>query len=211
VPKCCYIRMHADHTLLLEVGEAFLAHDNALNAKMVIAMRSPSYFAGDLRKLKLVDTYTLSERALRFQEPEGLKESLRRTAVQRYEFFKNVRNVLILSCRGSRSEADRMSGGDYDGDKAWICWSDTLVSRVETATAQDTSKYIVKKEHQEQKPFWETTPQDTLNYYYNFRFHQSHLGRLSENLDKYIDLKGFDHEWTEDLGRASFLQVRIQL
>jgi hypothetical protein len=48
--------MYADHTLLLEEGEAFLALNEALGANKVVAMRSPSYIAGNLRKLGATST-----------------------------------------------------------------------------------------------------------------------------------------------------------
>jgi hypothetical protein len=205
--SCGYVRMYGDHTLLLEEGEAYLALEDAANAKEIVAMRSPSYFAGDLRKLKLVDKFTLSTRAQSFQDPEGLPEALRRTPEQRFKFFENVRNALILCVKG-RSEADKMSGGDYDGDKAWTCWNPHLVDHVQAFEAHDTSNYEVKKVPSEQKVFWETTTEDRLSYFYHFRGHQAHLGHLAELLDKSIDCFGFDHEFTQDLGRASFLQVK---
>jgi hypothetical protein len=200
--------MDPDHTLLLEEGEAFLALDQAFGASEVVAMRSPSYFKGDLRKLKLVNTITLLRRADSFQEPDEWPEVLRRTPQQRIDFFSNVKNTIILSVRGTRSEADRMSGGDYDGDMAWVCWNEDLVSNVQPSKAHDTSSYtIVEKEPAEQKVFWSTTTKERLDFFYNFRSHQNHLGDLSEKLDKCIDAFGFDHPFTEDLGRAAFLQV----
>jgi hypothetical protein len=202
--------MYPDHTLLLEEGEAFLAHNEALGATEVVGMRSPSYFAGDLRKLKLVDAFTLGQRAHRFSEPKGLPQALRRTPEQRLKFFRDVRNAIILSARGKQSEAGKMSGGDYDGDMAWTCWNEELVSHVQPPEAHDNTRYTVQKQQAEQKLFWKTTTQDRLGYFFNFRFHQKHLGYLSEKLDMCIDAYGFTHEFTTDLGRAAFLQVRFE-
>jgi hypothetical protein len=204
------MRMYADHTLLLEEGEAFLAHDDARDAKEIIAMRSPSYFAGDLRKLKLVDKLTLYERAKGFEEPPGLPDVLKRTYEQRFRFFDNVKNALILSVKGKRSEADRMSGGDHDGDIAWTCWNQELLEIVKSADAEDTSNYVVKKSPAEEKVFWETTQVEQLSYFAHFRGHHQHLGKLSEWLDKCIDMKGFGfaHDFTREVGKAAFLQVR---
>ena len=39
-----------------------------------------------------------------------------------------LKDVIVLSTRGSRAPADQMSGGDYDGDEAWICWDERLVN-----------------------------------------------------------------------------------
>jgi hypothetical protein len=203
--------MYADHTLLLEEGEAYLALKDTDDAEEVLAMRSPSYFSGDMRKLKLVNKFTLCQRAQSFQESDGLPEALRRTPQQRFSFFDNVRNALVLSIKGKRSEADRMSGGDHDGDRAWTCWNKHLVGKVMDIAAHDISKYLVEKVPAETKVFWETTVKDRLEYFFHFHDHKSHLGSLSDNLEKCIDAVGFEHEFTQDLGRAAFLQVRIQL
>jgi hypothetical protein len=200
--------MYADHTLLLEEGEAYLTLKDAVDAKEVLAMRSPSYFAGDMRKLTLVNKFTLCQRAQNFHEPDGLPEALRRTPQQRFGFFENVRNALVLSIKGRRSEADKMSGGDHDGDTAWTCWNKKMVDQVKASDAHDTSKYLVEKDPAEKKPFWETTVKDHLACFFHFRYHHHHLGYLSDNLDKCIDAFGFDHDFTQDLGRAAFLQVK---
>jgi hypothetical protein len=200
--------MYGDHTLLLEEGEAFLAHDDARDAKHIVAMRSPSYFAGDLRKLKLVNKFDLSERAKTFKEPPGLPDALKRTPEQRFHFFENVKNALILSVKGERSEADRMSGGDHDGDIAWTCWNKELCEIVKSADAEDTSTCVVKKSPAEEKGVWETTQEEQLLYFAHFRGHQQHLGKFSEWLDKCIDKLGFGHDFTREVGKVAFLQVR---
>ncbi len=38
------------------------------------------------------------------------------------------RDVIVFSSKGTRSLAEKLSGGDFDGDKAWICWEPTLVA-----------------------------------------------------------------------------------
>ena len=201
------MRIYPDHTLLLREGEAFLAHEDAGDAKEVLAMRSPSYFKGDLRRLKLVNMYTLVERAQSFQEPPDMPELLRRTPEQRVAFFLNVKNALILSVRGHRSEADRMSGGDYDGDLAWTCWNSHLLEHVICIEAEDTSKYQTMKSTQETRVFWETTLKEQFEYFLHFQGHQQHLGKLAESLDKCIDKYGFQHEFSRELGKAAFQQV----
>ena len=76
--------------------------------------KSPSYFAGDVRRLKIVTIDTLTERA----ERSGCLavptlSPLHRTMKQKLDFFKCSNFCLVLSNKGQTSEASRMSGGDY--------------------------------------------------------------------------------------------------
>ena len=101
-----YLRMIPDHTGLLESNEAYVAvGDDSTNCEIakighIVAMRSPSYFPGDVRKLKVVSEADLIMRCA----TNGV-------------FFKNIVAGLVLSTKGSKSEADMMSGGDFDGDR----------------------------------------------------------------------------------------------
>lgn len=44
------------------------------------------------------------------------------------------KDVIVFSSKGERSLADKLSGGDYDGDKAWICWEPEIVGPFENAS-----------------------------------------------------------------------------
>ena len=37
-------------------------------------------------------------------------------------------DVIVFSSKGPSSLANKLSGGDFDGDKAWICWEPTIVT-----------------------------------------------------------------------------------
>ncbi len=41
------------------------------------------------------------------------------------------RDVIIFSSKGHCALAEKLSGGDYDGDRAWICWEPRLVEPFE--------------------------------------------------------------------------------
>jgi hypothetical protein len=96
--------MFPDHTGLLESGEAYVALGDAClevgRLGEIIAIRSPSYFSSDIRKLKVVS-----------------KKELTRRCEARGKFFADINVGLVLSTQGSISEAELMSGGDFDGDK----------------------------------------------------------------------------------------------
>lgn len=70
------------------------------------ASRFPEYHPGNLRVLKAV------------APPPG--SSLERQLAGRGE-------VAVFATTGDRSELDRMSGGDFDGDEVLICWDQALI------------------------------------------------------------------------------------
>ena len=41
--------------------------------------------------------------------------------------LQEYRDVIVFSSKGSCPLAEKLSGGDYDGDEAWVCWDDTVV------------------------------------------------------------------------------------
>ena len=43
------------------------------------------------------------------------------------------RDVVIFSSKGTCSLAEKLSGGDFDGDKAWICWEPSIVDPFQNA------------------------------------------------------------------------------
>lgn len=78
-------------------GSAF--QDTMLNDMEVLVARSPSHLPSDIQKVRAVFKPQLS-------------------------IYKDV---IIFSSKGTRALADKLSGGDYDGDRAWICWEPEIV------------------------------------------------------------------------------------
>ena len=152
-----------------------------------------------MRKLKLVSKKTLSDRA-------------RANPDQKIDFFNTVRHALITSIKGKSAEAHRMSGGDYDGDRAWLSWNTDLIGCLpdtDDFVEEDTTNLSTQRSEIEEKLFSECSSDDVYNYMIHFRKHHQRLGRLSECLDILIDKYGFGDARTKDIGRAAFLQVRI--
>lgn len=59
------------------------------------------------------------------------------------------RDVVVFSSKGQCSLAEKLSGGDYDGDKAWICWDPDIVSpfqNAEVPTAPPLQEYGISKD-----------------------------------------------------------------
>jgi hypothetical protein len=152
-----------------------------------------------MRKLRLVSKKTLFDRADQLQKHVKMA------------FFHHVRNALVTSIHGTEAEASRMSGGDYDGDRAWISWNKDLLKclpDMQQFVEEDTSAIKNTVSDVENKLWSKCCETDILRYMNHYRNHQQMLGRLSELLDVYIDSFGFADERTKEIGRATFLQVR---
>lgn len=217
--NCRYLRLIPDHTGFLEEGEAFVAGTDDIKTSIesgrlkthLLAMRSPAYFSGDLVKLKLVRRRTLLERFSQKCQRQNVggvgEEGANQTDA--YSFFDNLRTGLILSTRGRRSAAEMMSGGDFDGDEAWVSWDKVLVDQVASAPPVDTSgeEFKVEKSPEENMLLESATEADLYSYARHFKGHLTNLRKLSKMLDTSNDLYDFDHEITKAIATNAFLQV----
>jgi RNA dependent RNA polymerase len=159
-----------------------------------------------MRKLTLVSKQTLFDRA-------RAKHKLAQSASEAVSFFDKTRHALITSIRGV-AEASRMSGGDYDGDRAWISWNTNLIDCLPDFTqfvAENTLSLTTRASFLENKLWSDCCEDDIFNYMNHFRHHHRELGRLSEVMDVYIDKFGFDDDRTREISRAAFLQVRYHV
>lgn len=81
-----------------------------LNGVDLLVARSPAHFVSDIQKVKSVAKAELM----------GLKD------------------VIVFSTKGKSSLASKLSGGDYDGDIAWICWDENIVDNFKSAKVPAT-------------------------------------------------------------------------
>ena len=129
VPRSTYAYMVVDFWGLLEEGEVHLGfssrfQDDEVSDLMlhdidVLVARSPAHFPSDIQKVRAV-----------------FKTELRA-----------LRDVIVFSAKGNRPLADKLSGGDYDGDQAWVCWDSQIVDNfvnADSAPALDLSAYLRK-------------------------------------------------------------------
>lgn len=61
--------------------------------------------------------------------------------------LRHIRDVIVFSSKGDIPLAAKLSGGDYDGDKAWVCWLPELVENFKNSDVPekpDFSPYIAK-------------------------------------------------------------------
>lgn len=90
--------------IYLHSSESFIGDDLSMFAGLpllgvdVLVARMPAHFASDVQKVRAVFTK---------------------------ELF-GLRDVVVFSTKGECLAA-KLSGGDYDGDQAWICWESSIV------------------------------------------------------------------------------------
>lgn len=128
VGRSVYLYMVVDFLGVLEENEvhvgfstAFEADDEwsktMLHGTDVLVARSPAHFNSDIQKVKAVFRPELAD----------------------------LTNVIVFSSKGDIPLAAKLSGGDYDGDLAWVCWDPRIVDNFTNAPVQeqfDLSQYM---------------------------------------------------------------------
>ncbi|KAK7408806.1 hypothetical protein QQX98_008992 [Neonectria punicea] len=117
IPRSTYAYMVVDFTGVLEEGEVQLAFSSKFEAGTesetlldgieILVARAPAHFVSDIQKVKAV-----------------FKPSL-----------KWLKDVIVFSSKGDCPLADLLSGGDYDGDQAWVCWDPEIVQNFNNSPA----------------------------------------------------------------------------
>ncbi|KAJ4419828.1 hypothetical protein N0V82_004763 [Gnomoniopsis sp. IMI 355080] len=110
ISKSTYAFILVDFWGVLEPNEVHLSFSSNFDDRTdelsdldgidVLVARSPAHLPSDIQKVKAV-----------------FKPALR-----------HLRDVIIFSSKGRSPLAGMLSGGDYDGDKAWICWDPDIVN-----------------------------------------------------------------------------------
>ncbi|KAJ2903833.1 hypothetical protein MKZ38_009309 [Zalerion maritima] len=60
------------------------------------------------------------------RSPAHLPSDVQRAKAVFCRQLRKLKNVVVFSTKGSQPLADKLSGGDYDGDLAWVCWDQNL-------------------------------------------------------------------------------------
>ncbi|KAL9027391.1 MAG: hypothetical protein Q9196_004077 [Gyalolechia fulgens] len=111
VARSTYAYMVADPLAVLEEDEVHIAfstpfdHEFMLHDMDLLVARLPAALPSDVQKVR---------------------------AVFKLELTK-FRDVIVFPSKGDRPLAEKLSGGDYDGDRAWICWEPLLVEPFQNA------------------------------------------------------------------------------
>jgi hypothetical protein len=106
-----YLFMVADFQNVLEEGEVHIAFSDRFRSDTgdwegtmvhgvdVLVARSPAHFTSDIQRVKAVFKPELAQ----------------------------LQNVIVFSAKGKTPLADKLSGGDYDGDQCFCVWDDRVV------------------------------------------------------------------------------------
>lgn len=129
IPKSTYAYMLVDFQGVLEPDEVHLCFSSKfengtdelsdLDNMDVLVGRCPAHLPSDIQKVRAVF------------KPE----------------LRHIRDVIVFSSKDDVSLAAKLSGGDYDGDKAWVCWLPELVENFKNSDVPDKpdfSPYIGK-------------------------------------------------------------------
>lgn len=129
IPKSTYAYMLVDFQGVLEPNEVHLCFSSKfddgtnelsdLDGMDVLVGRCPAHLPSDIQKVRAT-----------------FKPQLR-----------HICDVIVFSSKGDIPLAAKLSGGDYDGDQAWVCWLPELVANfknVEVPPKPDLSPYIEK-------------------------------------------------------------------
>lgn len=125
--KSTYAYMLPDFWGVLAPDEVYLAFSSEfgqeaerdLDGVEVLVARAPAHLPSDVQKVRAV-----------------FKAELR-----------HLRDVIVFSAKGEEPLAGLLSGGDYDGDIAWVCWDEAIVGNFrnhEMPPKPDFSRYLRK-------------------------------------------------------------------
>ncbi|KAI9838363.1 MAG: hypothetical protein M1819_005631 [Sarea resinae] len=149
VPRSTRCYMLADPTGILEEGEVSLCfstsfkyeassvEDSMLCDMDVLVGRNPAHCPWDMQKV--AHFYWCLIHA-KFSKVHAVYKSE----------LKYYKDVILFSSKGDRPLADILSGGDYDGDAAWVCWDPRLVDNFTNVpkphTPTDPSSFGISRE-----------------------------------------------------------------
>lgn len=121
VGRSTYAYMVVDFSGVLEEDEVHLGFSSKftdeqsgfsetfLHGMDVLVARTPAHYPSDIQRVKAV-----------FKPELG-----------------SLKDVIIFSTKGNIPLADKLSGGDYDGDIAWVCWEPGIVNNFTNAPLPD--------------------------------------------------------------------------
>lgn len=117
VGRSAYLPMVVDFTGILRPREVHVGFstafkdeatgfcDTILSNMDILVARSPAHYTSDIQKVRAVFKPELSA----------------------------LKDVIVFSTEGDFPLAGELSGGDYDGDIAWVCWQTEIVDEFENA------------------------------------------------------------------------------
>lgn len=171
LPKSTSVYGIADPTGCLKPGEVYLRFSetfrdettgdswSSLRGEVLVA-RHPSLRRSDIQKVKAV-----------------YKEEL-----------SHLVDVIVFPTRGFHPLADKLQGGDYDGDTFWICWDDRITELFMNAPAPDPNtslelqSFCIKRDDRRLKEILGPSIDDVdswLSQSFGFKLQEDMLGKCT--------------------------------
>ena len=175
VGQSTYVFMLADPLGILEEGQVHLCFSGSfydrnsgfdeamLHDRDCLVARLPAHLPSDIQKVRAIF------------KPE----------------LRIYRDVIVFPSKGTLSLASILSGGDYDGDKAWVCWEPSIVDpfRKEASVPdQPTSeKFGITKDRSTTMDFIDHKRLNTafIRYGLDFNLRTSMLGACTHYHEAY--------------------------
>lgn len=179
VGKSCYAYMVPDFSGVLEPDEIYLDFSSFTdetglsgvllnNGVEILVARSPAHYVSDIQKVKAVYKVELM----------GLKD------------------VIVFSTKGP-SLAAKLSGGDYDGDQAWVCWEPRIVNNFKNVELPPVPDLVaegwITKNATSYEDLIAGTDEGTtkfLRHSFDFNMRQSLLGSCTNFKEKLCAMQG---------------------
>lgn len=170
VSKSTYAYMLVDFWGVLEPNEVHLCFSSNFNdgtdelsdldGRDILVARAPAHLPSDIQKVRAVF------------KPE----------------LRHLRDVIIFSAKGDIPLASMLSGGDYDGDRAWVCWEPGFVENFKNhplPPKPDFSSYLMKDKltlnHLRIQYGNEKYIDAMIEKAFCFKLRQSYLGKSTEH------------------------------
>ncbi|KAI1376759.1 RNA dependent RNA polymerase-domain-containing protein [Hypoxylon crocopeplum] len=175
VGRSTYAYMVVDFLGVLEEDEVHLGFSSKftdeqsgfsetfLHGMDVLVARTPAHYPSDIQRVKAV-----------FKPELG-----------------TLKDVIIFSTKGDIPLAEKLSGGDYDGDIAWVCWEPAIVNNFQNAEMPIVpdlfQQGVVRKENQTYLDLLgaEDVTSEFLAKAFRFNMQQNLLGMCTNYKEKF--------------------------
>ena len=177
IPCSTYAYMVVDFVGVLEPGEVHFSFsskfqvegfsDTLLEGMDILVARAPAHFPSDIQRVRVVS-----------------KPHLRQ-----------LKDVIVFPIKGKSPLADLLSGGDYDGDIAWVCWDQNIVRNFSNAAPPPSHDFVqegfLKK--------MDTRFQELWDRYHNINVACTHFRYLGMSFNMQPSLLGQCTKYKEKL------------
>ncbi|KAI5868165.1 RNA dependent RNA polymerase-domain-containing protein [Durotheca rogersii] len=178
VGRSAYAYMVVDFLGVLEEDEVHLGFSSKfideqsgfsetfLHGMDVLVARTPAHYPSDIQRVRAV-----------FKPELG-----------------SLKDVIIFPTKGDIPLADKLSGGDYDGDIAWVCWEPVIVNNFRNAEVPPIpdlfQRGIIRKESQiygrlGKLPGSKDITSEFLSMAFRFNMQQNLLGTCTNYKEKF--------------------------